>query len=338
MTFKQLFAQANFSIIHDADFCIIVSNNLNKYLLYRYSPEMCCYALDFFQDVTIKDLMFFYDIKEDDHTEEIEEYVFENIVSKEKVLSYIFSLIELNEGDKAIRHPFKKDVYAINESDEFALVLKSTDKKPKTTNILAFSKKGYHTLYTNSNCNWKSGGEEGQEKVLISWNPYLLHTFLTKSKESYLSYILVKNCGNNSLKSPMLSKATKEYNIICSTLDDSVEAMRFVIALINTTAGTSLNFHHCSTMIEVEIPLAPDEELTHWIQLFSNVMKKIRQVYYESLSTNFDFIKQQKQTVQGKEYLYLSFVKVQPLIAILCRTFIVEYKLKVNIINAFLIK
>jgi len=329
MTFKQLFTQTNFKVVHDADFCAVVSNDISKYLLYRYSREICCYALDFFQNVSIQDLMFLYDIKDDDKFDD--EFVFENIIGEDKVLSYIFSLIE--NDDKSIKNLFKNDVFSIDQSDEFALVLKSTEKRPKTANILAFNKGGCRTIYANTNCIWKGGGEE-HVKMVIAWNPYLLHTYLLQSKESFSSYILVKNCSNNSLKYPMLSDVTKEYNVICSSLDESVEAMRFVISLINIQKGTCMNLHYSSTMMEVEISLAPGEEVFQRVQLFSNVVKKVSQVYYESLSTNFDFMNWSKLSVQGKDYLYLNFVKVRPLINFLLNTFILEYKLKVNIINA----
>jgi len=331
MTYKKLFDQANFKIVHDTDFCAVISDNISHYLLYRYSSELSCYSLSLFQDISMFDLKFIYDIKDNDEKEE-EEYVFENLISKEKVLPYIFSLVDLDSEDKIFRNPFKNAVFAKNQSEDLALVLNSVEKRPKPLNLLQFSKDVYKPVYSNTNCLWKSGGEE-QDKTVIAWNPYTLHNYFIESGNNYSAYILVCGCDNYTLRSPLLGKY-QEYNIICSSLNDSVEALRFVIMSINCSAGTILNLQHNANIMEIEFVDPSDDETAYWINMSADLVKKIRSMYYGTHQHNFEFIKKQKQIIQKRNYLYLSIFKSQPLIKLLCNYLCEKYQLKINIIHA----
>jgi hypothetical protein len=331
MTYKELFDQANFKIVHDTDFCAVISDNISHYLLYRYSTELSCYSLSLFQDFSKFDVKFLYDIKDNDENEE-EEYVFENLISKEKVLSYIFSLIELDSEDKILRNPFKNAVSGINKSNDLAIVLNSVEKRPKPLNLLHFSKDGYKPVYSNTNCLWKSGGEE-QNKTVIAWNPYSLHSYFIESGNNYSAYILVSGCDNFTLRSPLLCKY-EEYNIICSSLNDCVEALRFVIMAISCSSETILNLQYNSTMMELEIIDPSEDDTAYWINMSADVVKKIRLMYYGTHQRNFEFIKKQKQIIQKRNYLYLSIIKSQPVIKLLCNYLCEKYQLKINIIHA----
>lgn len=334
MTFKQLFAKLNFKICFDSDFCVVLTDNENHFLLYRYATDICCFSLVFFQDVSLMDLMFIYDLKDKEALKD-DEYIFENKISKEAVLAYIFSVIDFDKtNDILLQSIFKGDVVGLNNSSDYGIIMKSPYKSSQNVNLLKFNRKENISVYSNFDCYW-TNKEKEHTSAIIAWNPYSLHNFITLVEDNidYSSFIFAKNCNNYTLRSPLLGNYEK-YNILTSSVLDSVDALRFILILIKNSIGISLGLHVSTSVIELEVPLTPDEDTKVWVQFSSNVVAKIRTLYYASEQTDFISIKQAKHNFESYSIYYLSFVKSYGMVRAVSQFLIEKYDLTINLIKA----
>lgn len=334
MTFKELFTKLNFKQSFESDFCVVLTDKEKQFLLFRSDSDISCFSLDFFQYVSLMDLMFLYDFKEKD-TLKVDEYTFEHKISEVDALASIFLDIDFEcTNDFLLQSIFKCDVVGLRNSSDYGLILKSSYKSSLNVNLLKFNRKENIIVNSNVDCYW-TNKEKEHTSAIIAWNPFSLHNFIihVEDNNEYSSFIFAKNCNNYTLRSPFLYNFEK-YIILTSSITDSVEALRLILLFIKDRIGISLGLHVSTSMIELEVSLKPDEESKEWVQLSSNLMARIRNLYYGSESTDFISIKQSKKNYENCSIYYLSFVKSYGMVRAISQFLIEKYDLKVELIKA----
>lgn len=180
-----------------------------------YSPEhgsISCVELEYFKEISPYQLAVLIQRNANDIEEEIEEFEFEYICSKDDLIKYLFGVTENKDGK-------------VSRANKEGYLLYEVNLQHKVRNIYEFdSEKKYQLLFSNDVCYANKFENLHTGEINVCWNP-LVFSFLEKDLRKNPSYLLA---SSNPIVCAYINKITETQKINMYVDENCIESLRFL--------------------------------------------------------------------------------------------------------------